>query len=127
MNSASIFGMYATMVGYMQCDDYIDELNDYISGNMQLVEDFIKSELMDFKFKKPDATYLAWIDGRGVPFTSEQIQDALVNVGGVAIMKGETYGKNGVKYLRMNLGCSRSKVEDGLKRFKKAMDYLYSK
>ncbi|WP_278046751.1 hypothetical protein [Clostridium beijerinckii] len=42
-------------------------------------------------------------------------------------MKGETYGKNGAKYLRMNLGCSRSKVEDGLKRFKKAMDYLYSK
>jgi cysteine-S-conjugate beta-lyase len=127
LNSASIFGMYATMVGYTQCDDYIDQLNDYIRGNMELVENFVKNELVDFKFKKPDATYLAWIDGRKVPYTSEEIQYALVNVGGVAIMKGETYGSNGAKYLRMNLGCPSSKVRKGLEGFKKAMDYLYSK
>ncbi len=66
-------------------------------------------------------------DARDVPFTSDEIQDALVNVGGVAIMKGEIYGENGAKYLRMNLGCPRSKIEEGLKRFKKAMDYLYNK
>lgn len=127
LNSASIFGMYATMIGYTQCDDYIDQLNEYIKQNMKLVEDFIKEELPDFRFQRPEATYLAWIDGRNVPFTSEQIQDALVNIGGVAIMKGETYGENGQKYLRMNLGCPRSKLEEGLKRFKKAMDSLYQK
>lgn len=127
LNSASIFGMYATMIGYTECDDYIDQLNEYIRGNMELVENFVRDELPDFKFQRPEATYLAWIDGRDVPYTSEEIQDALVNVGGVAIMKGETYGENGSKYLRMNLGCPRSKIEEGLKRFKKAMDYLYNK
>ena len=103
------------------------ELNEYIRGNMELVENFIRDELKDFKFQRPEATYLAWIDARDVPFTSDEIQDALVNVGGVAIMKGEIYGENGAKYLRMNLGCPRSKIEEGLKRFKKAMDYLYNK
>lgn len=127
LNSASIFGMYATMIGYTECDDYIDQLNEYIRGNMELVENFIRNELKDFKFQRPEATYLAWIDARDVPFTSDEIQDALVNVGGVAIMKGEIYGENGAKYLRMNLGCPRSKIEEGLKRFKKAMDYLYNK
>ena len=107
--------------------DYIDQLNEYICGNMELVENFIRDELKDFKFQRPEATYLAWIDARDVPFTSDEIQDALVNVGGVAIMKGEIYGENGAKYLRMNLGCPRSKIEEGLKRFKKAMDYLYNK
>ena len=127
LNSASIFGMYATMIGYTECDDYINQLNEYIRGNMELVENFIRDELKDFKFQRPEATYLAWIDARDVPFTSDEIQDALVNVGGVAIMKGEIYGENGAKYLRMNLGCPRSKIEEGLKRFKKAMDYLYNK
>lgn len=127
LNSASILGMYATMIGYTQCDDYIDQLNEYIKGNMALVESFIQENLPDFKFQIPDGTYLAWIDARNVPYTSEEIQDALVNVGGVAIMKGETYGENGTKYLRMNLGCPRSKIEEGLKRFKKAMDALYAK
>jgi len=125
LNSVSIFGMYATMIGYTQCDDYIDQLNEYIKGNMQLVEEFIQEHLPDFYFQRPEATYLAWIDARDVPFTSDQIQEAFVNIGGIAIMKGETYGENGKKYLRMNLGCPRSKIQEGLKRMKKAMDTLY--
>ena len=127
LNSASIFGMHATMIGYTQCDDYIDQLNEYIRHNMQYVEDFIKKELPDFQFHQPDATYLAWIDIRHVPYTSDEVQDALVNIGGVAIMRGETYGENGNKYLRMNLGCPLSKIEEGLKRVKLAMDALYQK
>ena len=125
LNSVSIFGMYATMIGYTQCDDYIDQLNDYIKENMKIVEEFIKEELPDFKFKTPDGTYLAWIDARDVPYTAEEIQDALVNVGGIGIMKGEIYG--GPKYLRMNIGCPQSKLKEGLRRFKIAMDALYSK
>ena len=34
-------------------------------------------------------------------------------------MKGEVYGDNGAKYLRMNCGCPRSKLEEGMKRLKK--------
>lgn len=126
LNSVSILGMYATMVGYRECDDYIDQLNAYIKSNMEYVKSFIDKELPDFKFEIPDGTYLAWIDAREVPFTTEEIQDALVHVGKVAIMKGETYGKSGTKYLRLNCGCPKSKLEDGMKRFKTAMDWLYT-
>ena len=125
LNSVSIFGMYATMVGYRECDDYIEQLNEHIKENMKIVEDFISEELKDFRFVMPDGTYLAWIDARNVPYSAEEIQDALVNVGGIGIMKGEIYG--GEKYLRMNIGCPQSKLKEGLKRFKIAMDYLYSK
>ena len=127
LNSVSIFGMYATMVGYTKCDDYIDQMVEYLRENMRIVEAFIAKELPDLSFQAPDATYLAWIDARRVPFTSEQMQDALVHVGKVAIMKGETYGENGEKYLRMNCGCPKEKLIDGLQRLKKAMDFLYSK
>lgn len=125
LNSCSIFGMYALMIGYTQCDDYVDQLCAYTQNNMKTVEQFIRSELPGMHFKGPEATYLAWIDARDVPYSSEQIQEALINIGGVGIMKGETYGDNGEKYLRMNLGCPLSKVQEGLKRMKKAMDYLY--
>ena len=126
LNSPSIFGMYATMVGYTECDDYIDQMNDYIRKNMEYVQQFLFENLPDFHFSMPDGTYLGWIDARNVPFTSEQIQDAFVHVGKVAIMKGETYGKAGEKYLRLNCGCPKAKLEDGLQRMKKAMDWLYN-
>lgn len=125
LNSVSIFGMYATMVGYRECDDYIDQLVEYIKENTVIVDEFIKKELPQLKYKPAEGTYLAWIDGRELPFTKEEIQHALVNVGKVGIMPGETYGDNGAKYLRLNCGCPKEKLIEGLWRLKKGIEYLY--
>ena len=125
LNSVSIFGMYATMVGYRECDDYIDQLVEYIKENTLIVEEFIKKELPQLKYKPAEGTYLAWIDGRELPFTKEEIQYALVNEGKIGIMPGETYGDNGAKYLRLNCGCPKEKLIEGLWRLKKGIEYLY--
>ncbi|QLY81398.1 MalY/PatB family protein [Clostridium intestinale] len=125
LNSVSIFGMYATMVGYRECDDYIDQLVEYIKENTVIVDEFIKKELPQLKYKPAEGTYLAWIDGRELPFTKEEIQYALVNEGKVGIMPGETYGDNGAKYLRLNCGCPKEKLIEGLWRLKKGIEYLY--
>ena len=43
--------MYATMIGYTQCDDYIDQLNDYIKENMKIVRGIYKKELLILNLK----------------------------------------------------------------------------
>ena len=126
LNSANVMGMHAHMVGYTECDDYIDQLCDYLRGNHELVRSFIEKQMPEFSFEVPESTCLSWIDARRVPFTSAQIQDALVHVGRVGIMPGETYGQSGVGYLRMCIGGPRSKVEEGLRRFKLGMEALRS-
>lgn len=123
VGSAILLGIQATMTGYRYCDEYIEQLVEYIKGNMQVVERFIKDNFNDISFTIPEATYLAWLDLTKVPFTMQEIQEALITEGKVGIMDGNHYGKD--KYLRMNIGCPRSKVEEGLQRLKKALDYLY--
>lgn len=122
LNSASIPGMYATMISYNECDDYIEELVAYINKNMDYVEKYIKENIKDLKFKKPEGTYLAWIDCRKLKYSSEELQDALINIGKVGIMKGEVYG--GEKYLRLNCGCSIEKLKLGLEKLKDSIEYL---
>lgn len=122
LNSVSILGMYATIVSYNECDYYIEELVDYVDCNMRYLEDFFKENFKEIKFKKPEATYLAWVDCRELPYTAEEIQEALINVGGVGIMKGEVYGSE--KYLRINCGCPLSKLKEGMERFKRSLEYL---
>lgn len=125
LNSVSILGMYGTMVSYNECDYYIDQLVEYIEGNMDYLESFIEDNFENIKFKKPDGTYLAWIDCRELPYTADEIQEVLINIGGVGIMKGEVYGSE--KYLRINCGCPLSKLKNGMERFKKSMEYLSKK
>lgn len=120
LNSASLMGMHALITGYESCMDYADQLSDYILGNMLELKTFIDTELsgLGVNFSLPEATYLAWIHMGGVKADSDAIQKALVHVGKVGIMPGKTYGDE--NYLRMNLGCPREKLRDGIGRMRMA-------
>lgn len=125
LSSANIFGLTATMAAYTKEGSiWMDELNDYINGNLSLVEKFLTEKLPEVTFLKPEATYLAWIDIQNLPFTMEQLQKTLVEEGKVAIMDGAIYGGNGDSFLRLNVGCPRSKLEKGLQRLEESIVYL---
>lgn len=124
LNSVSLMGMHALMTGYGECLDYVDQLCEYIRGNMRELKEFVDRELACYgvEFRIPESTYLAWIDMGGVAADSDRIQDALIHVGKVGIMPGRTYGEE--NYLRMNLGCPREKLREGMARMKRAIDTL---
>ncbi|SET69770.1 MalY/PatB family protein [Lacrimispora sphenoides] len=124
LNSVSLMGMHAMMTGYGECMDYADQLCTYIRGNMKELSNFVEEELKDtgVRFHMPEATYLAWIDMSRVCADSGAIQNALVHEGKVGIMPGKAYGDE--NYLRMNLGCPRGKLMEGLERMKRALDKL---
>lgn len=124
LSSSSIFGMYATVEAYNHCNYWVDELNEYIDSSFTVVEDFLETHLPTITLADSEATYLAWLDVSQLPYTSEQLQQALISVGKVAIMPGATYGTTGEHFLRLNLGCSQTKLLDGLSRLNKAVNYL---
>jgi cystathionine beta-lyase len=70
------------------------------------------------EYRVPEGTYLAWIDLRGLGIDSaermDELQTLLVEKYRVAIMRGDTYGPEGNGYIRLNVGCPRSKVDQGL-------------
>ncbi|MFV7435451.1 aminotransferase class I/II-fold pyridoxal phosphate-dependent enzyme, partial [Pseudomonas shirazica] len=67
-------------------------------------------------WQPPQATYLAWIDLRPLNIDDHELQQALIEREKVAIMPGFTYGEEGRGFVRLNVGCPRSKLEDGMNR-----------
>lgn len=124
LNSPTLPGMVATMTGYASCDDYADQLSAYIQESRRTLSAWLQEHEPKISLVEAEATYLAWLDVRGLGCSSDELQDALVNVGGVGIMRGETYGPEGLGYLRMCIGCPRSKLMEGLSRMDKALGYL---
>ena len=74
------------------------------------------------KFQIPEGCYFAWIDFHELGIADAQMQQFLIHEGKVAIMSGTVYGAK--QHLRFHVGCSRSKVEDGLCRLKKTYDAI---
>lgn len=124
LSSTSILGMVSTITAYTQCDYWLDQLNHYLDQNVQLTEDFLQEHLPELTVVSAQATYLLWIDCSNLSFSMEEIQNTLVTHGKVAIMSGATYGEAGASFLRLNIGCSKKKLLEGLQRLRKSIVYL---
>ena len=124
VNSPAILAILATMVCYDDCEYWLDELLKYLKENLKYTIDYIKDNLEPLKLVMPEGCYFAWIDFSELKISGEKFQKLLMDIGEVAIMSGSVYGEEGEFYLRLNVACSREKLEDGLNRIKKTMDYI---
>ena len=118
------FGGTGLEAAYTSGEQWLDQVIVYIENNADFAIDYINNNIPEIKVEKPEGTYLLWLDFRSLNKATEEIQDALVNIGKVALNNGSTYGEEGNGFFRMNIACSRSILEDGLSRIKKAVESL---
>ncbi|ELB32573.1 aminotransferase, class II [Enterococcus faecium EnGen0042] len=122
LSSTNVFGMLATMSAYRYCSHWVDELNHYLESNQRYVKAFIQEKLPDVKVVDLEATYLMWLDVSKAVSAIPLLREKLISVGKVAIMDGSIYGGNGHQFLRLNIGCPKSKLVDGLDRMLKSFE-----
>lgn len=114
LSSPSIMGVLGTMAAYRHGESWLKALNEYVLANHQYVKEALESAFPEVSYLVPDATYLAWIDLSVLNLDMTLLNQALIEQFNVAIMSGDVYGDSGKGYLRLNLGCPRTKVEQGV-------------
>lgn len=123
--AANTLAVEAVKVAYTQAGDWVDQLNQHIERNMDILDDFIKSEMPEqLTFIKPDSTYLAWIDFSKSGFNESEVQKALQSVGKIATGIGNSFEVSESHHFRMNLACSEEKLVSGLEAIKKSFAAL---
>ena len=115
------FSLVATEAAYNNGEEWLNEYLEYIEGNMDFAINYINENIPSLKVRKPQGTYLLWVDFSETGLSDEEIAKALVDKGKVALNSGESFGIGGKGYQRINLACPRVMVEDGLSRIKKAI------
>ncbi|WP_042276334.1 MalY/PatB family protein [[Clostridium] dakarense] len=115
------FSLVATEAAYNQCEEWLDEYLEYLEGNIDFAINYIKENIPSLKVRKPEGTYLLWVDFSETGLSDEEVTKTLVEKGKVALNSGDSFGIGGKGYQRINLACPRVMVEDGLNRIKKAI------
>ncbi len=121
LDSGNIFGHVALKAAYRNGEEWLDELLLYINGNIDLVERYLCHELPDVKMCRPEGSFLLWLDFNGTGLTHEECGKRLLRDGKIALNDGLTFGEEGRGFRRMNIGCPRSVVQQGLERIKRAI------
>jgi putative C-S lyase len=112
VGSPSVFGLAATLAALTQCDDWLSAQLDYLRANANLVEAFV-NQTQSLSMAHVEATYLAWIDCSSIKDAAE-----LFLKNGVAVYPGEQFGDS--RYVRLNFGTQRARLEEALRRIKSA-------
>ena len=118
------FSLIATEAAYNYGEDWLYELIKYIEDNVDFAIDYIKNHIPQLKVKKPEGTYLLWVDFSNLNVDKEDLKNALINKGRIALSDGSSFGIGGDGYYRINLACPRSMVLEGLKRIEFAINSL---
>ncbi len=116
LSSPSVLALVAHIVAYQQGEAWLDALRSYLEANLRYVADTLNAAFPALNWQPPEATYLAWIDLRPLNIDDKALQKVLIEQQKVAIMPGYTYGDEGNGFIRLNAGCPRSKLEEGVKR-----------
>lgn len=112
------FGVIATIAAYNEGEEWLAQLLDYIRGNYEYMKDFCSKHLPNFPIAKLEATYLVWMDCTVLGLKSDELEEKLVEDVNLWLNAGTMYGtEDGEGYMRWNIACPRSVLDDGLHRF----------
>lgn len=120
----SPFSLVAFETGYTECDEWVDQLNQYLSDNMDCVVDFVKNHMPKIKVRKPEGTYLMWLDFSKLNMNAQEISKFLQEKAKVAVDDGFWFGEAGSGFERINVACPRYMLEIGLNKIKNAIDNI---
>lgn len=116
----SIQGIVSAQAAYSKGEVWLDALLEYLKGNIELTNKFIRENLKGVRLVPMEATYLAWLDFNGTVLTSDEIQDRIRNRARLWLNNGILFGKTGKGFQRLNLACPRSILAEALHRLKTA-------
>ena len=121
LNQAHVFAFAATQAAFNECDEWRDELIDYLQGNIDFVDSYLKKHIPQIKAVIPQASFLVWLDCRELNLSQSELVDFFVNKAHLALNEGTMYGNSGEGFMRMNVGVSRVVIEQAMENLKKAI------
>ncbi len=111
----NLLGFTATEAAYTGGSQWLADTLAYLKKNSDLVYKEINS-LPGLCTGPVEATYLAWIDARGLGLENPAV---FFENAGVGLSNGSDFGTDG--FVRLNFGCSRALLEKALKRMRSAV------
>ena len=113
-------GLAAMEAAYREGEQYANELVAYLQQNRDFALDYIGREIPLLRALKPEATFLLWIDCSRLGMSSAKLEEFLQSAG-VRLSMGSTYREADGQFVRLNFGCRRALLEEGLTRIREAV------
>ena len=123
--SASPFTIAALVAAYTQGDEWLEQIIDYIDGNIDWAIDFLHTHMPKVKCRRPEGTYVLWMDFRDYGLTPEEIHEKIYEKANVLLEGGKMFDPDqGAGYERVCLSSPRPLLEEAFTRIAREFEGL---
>ena len=106
-HGASTLGVVANTVAFDEGRAWLNEVLDYLDGNRHLLDDLLAERLPGVRHTKPEGTYLAWLDCRGLGLPRAP-SEFFAEQASVVMVDGSQCGEVGAGFVRLNFATTRA-------------------
>ena len=110
------FGVLATIAAYNEGGEWLDDLRTYLWNNYTHLRHFFSKQLPSYPVLPLEGTYLPWIDCRANNQKSDELTHRLLKEQKLMVNSGTMYGPGGEGFIRLNIACPRTLLQEGLER-----------
>lgn len=121
----SPFAIGALIAAYNEGDDWLNQILEYIDGNIDWILGFLKERMPKVKCFRPEATYIMWMDFGAYGLTPEEIHKKIYVDANVVLEGGSMFDPNlGQGFERICVPASRTVIEEVFNRIAKQFEGL---
>ncbi|MBQ1884335.1 MAG: aminotransferase, partial [Bacteroidales bacterium] len=114
----NVMGLVATIAAYKFGNEWFNGVFNYIKSNVEFIKNYVETNLPHVRMINHEATYLVWLDFRGLGLTSAQLEDAIIYKSKLWLDSGKIFGSSGEGFQRINAACPRKTLEEAMERLK---------
>lgn len=133
LNEPTLFAPIATIAAFRNGEEWRRQMLRYVEGNIDFVIDFLARQIPQIRPIRPQASFLVWLDCRGLGLDHKELIDLFVDKAHLALNDGEIFfgseeenlaatGGKGHGFMRLNVGTQRSVLERALNQLKAALE-----
>lgn len=111
----NVFAVDAAIAAFNEGGEWLDALCAYVWDNRAYARERL-DEVPGVFAVRGEATYLLWVDCRGLASGTKGLCREIREEAGVVLSNGRSYGASGEGFLRINLACPRSTLVEALDR-----------
>jgi len=118
------FGMVALQAAYDQGEGWLQQVLEYIEGNLEYLEQYVAEYIHQLDVIRPEGTYLVWLDCRKLQLERMELKRLMFEQARVYLDDGFIFGPEGDGFERINIACPRKVLVEALDRIRQAISRL---
>jgi len=123
----SVLSHVAFEAAYRNGKPWLEDLKEHLYGNYKMLQGVCEKYSEVIKVTPIEATYLAWLDCRGMSLRDKDLRTFFVDEAKLGLNAGISFGREGSGFMRLNFALSRAKMSQIIKQLETALENRFGR